>query len=124
MLIEDSTELQRLFSRALKSADFHVESAATGSDAMALLQSVSPDVILLDLNLPDFSGLKIMDYVRQTSRLAHIPIIIVTANRHLYDRWENQAADLVLIKPISPTDLINMVRRFSSSTSSMSMHGS
>lgn len=119
MLVEDSSDLQRLFGRALKHANFEVASAASGGEAMELLQSLCPDVILLDVNLPDFSGLKIMDYVRQTSALAHIPIIIVTANRHLYDHWENQSADLVLIKPISPIDLVNMVRRFDSATSSV-----
>ena len=110
-VIEDDPEIARLYSLVLKEIPFEVETVATGPEALARLSDVVPYLVILDLNLPDVSGVEVLHRIRGDMRLAGIKVIIVSANPHMINQ-SYEEADLVLQKPVSYTQLRDLVRRF------------
>jgi len=112
MLIVDDDEIVRLqLSQAIQELG-EVHTATTGQEGLDLSFEVKPDLIFLDITLPDINGFKIMKTLKSTPSLRHIPIIIVTA----YSFQENhiQAIKLgaiaFLSKPLEPTTIKELVR--------------
>ena len=114
LIVEDDPQLNQIFTLTLR-ADFETTSIADGSQALAYLQTNTPDAILLDLNLPGASGEKILGYIRSEKRLACARIILATADAAKAETCA-EYADLVLLKPISPIQLRDLVLRFSRKT--------
>lgn len=103
-IIEDNARLGDVFSRALEMFHITTELILDGRLALARLNEVEPDLIVLDLHLPYVSGDVILRAIRADKRLAHIPVILATADSRLADYMREQA-EIVLLKPISPKEL-------------------
>ena len=110
MVIEDDEDIAFIFSEALRAAGFEVEIARTGGEAIARLDTATPDVVVLDMFLPEVSGQSILDRIRSDPRLAGSRVIVATADARLAETLHTQA-DLVLVKPISPLQLRDLARR-------------
>ena len=111
LIAEDAPALRSLFAKVLKNAGFDVHIAVNGFDVMAQLDEQLPDVLVIDLGMPGVSGEEVIRHVKkQTSK--QVRIVVVTGN-HLASQSElaNQV-DLMLIKPVSPRDLVSFVKRF------------
>ena len=108
LIVEDHHDAAIIFAEALKGADFEIETIATGDAALERLAEVTPDVVVLDLDLPHVSGLDILQHIRGDARLAKTHVIIVTAHPALSAGLGN-TADRVLIKPISFSQLRDLV---------------
>lgn len=109
-IVEDDPHLNQIFSTTLK-ADFEIHSLADGDQAMAALAQSSPDLVVLDMNLPGASGRDILVYIRsEKKRLAHTRVILATADALQADLLEREA-DLVLLKPVSPVQLRELALR-------------
>src|SRR5262249_14199836 len=76
LLVEDDAHLQNLLGSQLKAQHYEVEIAGEGLEAISLLPDLKPDLLLLDINLPDIDGLEVCRRIRQWSQ---VPIIIITA---------------------------------------------
>lgn len=112
LIAEDAPSLRSLFAKVLKNAGFNVHIAVNGHDVMAQLEQFLPDVLVLDLGMPGVSGEEVIRYVRQQTTTRPIKIVVVTGN-HLAAQSELASqVDLLLIKPVSPRDLVNFVKRF------------
>jgi len=109
LIIEDETELSRVLRSYLEKAGMTVLSAARGDSGLALWEKHSPDLVLLDLNLPGMDGL---DVARQIRRKADTPIIMVTARVDETDRLVGLelGADDYISKPYSPREVVARVR--------------
>jgi DNA-binding response OmpR family regulator len=109
LIIEDETELSRVLRSYLEKAGMTVLSAARGDSGLALWENKSPDLVLLDLNLPGMDGL---DVARQIRRKADTPIIMVTARVDETDRLVGLelGADDYISKPYSPREVVARVR--------------
>jgi DNA-binding response OmpR family regulator len=97
----------------LSKAGHEVVTASSGRDALAMIQVRRPDMLLLDLMLPDIDGFGVCEILRRNARTATIPIVIVSAwatpdARHL--GLELGALDY-LTKPFSPRDLVRRVNQ-------------
>src|SRR5699024_10552388 len=92
-----------------KSSGYQVYTAKSGSEALMMISSYCPDLILLDLGLPDMDGFKIIQSVRSWSS---IPIIVVSARNHEKDKVSalDLGADDYLTKPFGTAELLARVR--------------
>jgi DNA-binding response OmpR family regulator len=109
LLIEDELSIAEPFVHALQRAGFRTTVARTGSEAIAQVASHNPDVILLDLALPDCNG---RDVCRQIRRDSSVPIIMVTASGTVTDRVVGLelGADDYVIKPFATGEVIARIR--------------
>ena len=81
LLVVDDTEANRYaVVRHLRANGFEVREASTGRDALALVEREAPDMIVLDIRLPDVSGLEVARQVRANPRTAAIPILHISAS--------------------------------------------
>jgi CheY-like chemotaxis protein len=110
LIIEDHHESATIFAEALKEAGFETETIFSGDEALARLAVVTPDVVLLDLNLPRVAGTEILHQIRADPRLAKTRVIVATAFPELAEGIQDEA-DLVLFKPVSFSQLRNLAAR-------------
>src|SRR5215475_8550832 len=79
LVVEDDSELVELLSYQLKTAGFAIGTAVDGIEALKKARTVTPDLILLDLMLPELDGFAVCEILRRDAATASIPIIILTA---------------------------------------------
>ncbi len=109
-VIEDDNDLATIFSEAMRAAGFEPEIIQTGEGALIRLGAAEPNVVVLDMHLPDIAGLNILTRIRDDPRLTSTRVIVATADARLAEMLEAQA-DLVLVKPVSFTQLRDLARR-------------
>jgi two-component system, OmpR family, phosphate regulon response regulator PhoB len=112
LIVDDDPDIQRLVSYNLSQAGFQVATAATGRTALETVHKDPPDLIILDVMLPDVDGLEVCRIVRQNDNSRRIPIIMLTARTEEIDRvvgFELGADDYVM-KPFSPRELVLRVK--------------
>jgi DNA-binding response OmpR family regulator len=114
-VIEDDEDLAIIFAGALKAAGLDTRILRSGDMAMAQLAVSTPDVVVLDLHLPNVAGTDILRHIRNDPRLAQARVIVATADPRLADMLQSQA-DLVLIKPISFSQLRDLAARLTGTT--------
>jgi len=112
LIVDDDPDIQRLVSYNLTQAGFEVVTAQTGRIALASVQKQPPDLIILDLMLPDVDGVEVCRTLRQRESSRRIPIVMLTARSEEIDRvigFELGADDYVM-KPFSPRELVLRVK--------------
>jgi len=109
IIIEDEKNICNFIETVLSPQGYQVTSAHTGTDGLKLIESLKPDVVLLDLGLPDMDGLELIQEVRSTSTL---PIIVISART--LERSKVAALDLgaddYLTKPFGTAELLARIR--------------
>ena len=103
LLVEDEPDLNQTVAFNLDSEGYSVESAFNGKEALKLIEEKTPDLILLDLMLPDMSGLEICRILRSSKKTKNTPIMMVTAKGEEIDRIVGfeLGADDYIVKPFS-----------------------
>ena len=112
LIIEDESDIRELLTYNLELEGFDVVGVANGEDAFKALQTGSIQLVVLDLMLPDISGLEICRYIRRDSALSRLPVIMLTAKGEEVDRivgFELGADDYVT-KPFNIREMILRVR--------------
>jgi DNA-binding response OmpR family regulator len=107
LLIEDEPSIQRLICYALQTKGHDVSVAQDGSDGLQVARTKTPDLILLDMVMPEMSGMEVLMTLKADSSLKNIPVLIVTASAQKEEAEraiELGAADY-LIKPFHVQDL-------------------
>jgi len=109
MLVEDEPSISEVVTLYLKRAGFQVQAFADGALALEQLQQNLPDLLVLDLMVPNVDGYEITRWLRDRS---DVPIIILTARRSEADRIAGleMGADDYVVKPFSPQELVIRVR--------------
>ncbi|MBE5967718.1 MAG: response regulator transcription factor [Lachnospiraceae bacterium] len=109
LLVEDEAAISNFISTVLTTNDYNVIQAEKGKDAIALAASRSPDLILLDLGLPDMDGTQVLREIRSWS---NIPIIVVSARGHEREKVEalDLGADDYITKPFGISELLARIR--------------
>jgi len=113
MVVDDSITMRKVTSRVLESHGFEVITARDGVDATEQMQDLTPDLLLLDIEMPRMDGYAVAEYVRADSRLRHIPIIMITsrAGEKHRERGRKAGANAYLSKPYKESDLIEEVNQ-------------
>jgi two-component system cell cycle response regulator DivK len=114
LYIEDNPQNMRLVRKILNSAGYEMLEAQDGHSGIEAALSSTPDLILMDINLPDIDGLEVTARLREYPQFAHTPIIALTANAMHGDRERitSGGCDGYLAKPITRNELLNAVSRF------------
>jgi DNA-binding response OmpR family regulator len=109
LLIEDEQEIRRFLRVSLGGQGYRLVESATGRDGVMQAASQQPDLMILDLGLPDIDG---MEVIRQVREWSHMPIIILSARGQEHQKVEalDAGADDYLTKPFSPRTLLARVR--------------
>ncbi len=109
LLIEDEPHMRRFVTATLRAHDYHVVEAGTARDGLAQAAGRNPDLILLDLGLPDADGLEVTRAIR---RSATTPIIVLSARGREHDKVSalDLGADDYLIKPFGVPELLARMR--------------
>lgn len=112
LIVEDEADLLKLLEFNMAQAGFQTLTAATGASAIEIARRERPDVVLLDLMLPDVQGTEVCRQLRTMPETADVAILMVTAKGEEIDRvvgFELGADDYV-VKPFSPRELVLRVR--------------
>ena len=109
LVIEDESSISNFMTTVLNANQYKVINAKNGSEALMMITSYCPDVILLDLGLPDIDGMNIIKFVRKWSE---IPIIVVSARTHEQDKVDalDSGADDYITKPFATSELLVRIR--------------
>lgn len=112
LVVEDDPDARRLLVACLRRLGLQVSEAATAREAVALLECSTPDLLCLDLRLPDASGFSVCEHVRRTPRLRDVPVLVISALGQPIDRAQAHAAgaDDYLTKPFRAAALADSVR--------------
>lgn len=112
LLVDDNTELLDLLRESLKSAGYSIATATDGVEALKKANSLEPDLIVLDLVLPELDGFAVCETLKKAHNTASIPVILLTGLSSQFARFaglESGAAEFVT-KPVSPKQLISKIQ--------------
>jgi DNA-binding response OmpR family regulator len=111
LVVEDDQDLAELLDFNLKSAGFSTSTASNGIEALRLARSVLPDLILLDLMLPELDGFAVCEILQRDPATARVPIIMLTALSSELARFTGLecGANDYITKPFSPRKLVSRV---------------
>jgi DNA-binding response OmpR family regulator len=112
LIVEDEPDIRDLLAFHLEREGYHVTRSRTGPDALRQVRARPPDLILLDLMLPELGGLDVCRRLRQDPRTASVPIVMLTARGEEVDRilGLELGADDYIVKPFSPKEVVARVR--------------
>jgi len=112
MVVDDSVTMRRVAERLLSRNGYRVVTAKDGLDAIAMLQTETPSTVLLDIEMPRADGFEVAAFIRNNSRLAGVPIIMITSRsgeKHR-ERARVLGVDRYLIKPYQEDQLLAEVK--------------
>ena len=109
LVIEDEKSICDFITKTLNAQNYKTTSAHTGKDGLAILTSALPDLVLLDLGLPDMNGL---DIIQQTRRWSSLPIIVISARTQEREKVAalDAGADDYITKPFGTDELLARIR--------------
>jgi DNA-binding response OmpR family regulator len=113
LIVDDYPDALDVWEMYLSAEGFRVLTAGTGLEALATASAGNPDLIVLDLDLPDLSGFEVACELRARAATRHIPLIAATGYSHvvLQDKAMQSGFDSIIIKPCDPDALVVEIRR-------------
>ena len=113
LFVDDEPDVMRVALFRLKKAGYEVATAVNGQEALDLVQQIIPDLLLIDIRIPIFTGLEVCKKVKSDEKLKHIPVILFTASVQDMDiKVKEVGADGYLLKPFNPEQLLEKVKNF------------
>lgn len=114
LVVEDNDLNRKLFCDVLKAAGFAVEPVGDGREALESARAFAPDLVIMDIQLPNVSGLDLIESLKADAALQAIPVLAVTAYAGKGDeeRIREAGAEGYLAKPVSIGPFLAAVRRF------------
>ncbi len=109
LLVEDHADSREAMALLLRWAGYEVDTAENGRQALAQVIERTPDVLLLDLEMPEMNGVKLVEAIRSYHRLSTIPVIFLTAlgSGELYEEARSLNVSSMLLKSIATFDQIH-----------------
>jgi two-component system cell cycle response regulator DivK len=114
LVVEDNARNMKLFRDVLHASGYRTLEAATGERAVELVFEHRPDLVLMDIQLPDIDGVEALDRVRADERFSSVPVLALTAQAMEGDRERFLAAgfDGYLSKPVNIAEFVATVKRY------------
>lgn len=109
LIVEDEYRISNFMGAVLSSHNYDIVTASTGREAMSMISSHCPDLVILDLGLPDMDG---MDVIRSIREWTTLPVIVVSARMHERDKVAalDAGADDYITKPFGTSELLARIR--------------
>jgi CheY-like chemotaxis protein len=111
LAIDDENDVLLIIKTALSSQGYNVLTASNGYDGLALAEDNCPDLILLDLRMPEMDGMEVLEKLRDNEKTQHIPIIILTGvseKKQIRDAID-KGITYYIVKPFECQDLISKI---------------
>ncbi len=114
LVVEDNELNMKLFHDLLEAHGYNILQTKDGMDALRIAREHKPDLILMDIQLPEVSGLEVTKWIKEDENLKSIPVIAVTAFAMKGDeeKIRNGGCEAYIAKPISVTNFLETVRKF------------
>ncbi|GMQ98853.1 MAG: response regulator [Acidimicrobiia bacterium] len=111
LVVDDSHVIRRLVEVCLGQLELDVRAVGSGAEACDVMAKAPPDVLILDVGLPDISGWEVLDFARSERALDGLTVIMLTGRTDAadLDRAEASGADRYLVKPFRPAELRRVV---------------
>ena len=111
LIVEDESDTAEMYTQMLQKNGYGVVRVSGGVAAMKHLLQIKPDLILLDLMMPDVSGLEVLRFLRREPQLENLPVVVVSAKSLPEDinKGMEAGASLYLTKPISYRELVQSI---------------
>src|SRR6266508_2136489 len=108
LLIDDEQFYYKLIRKTLTEAEYNLEYAKSGSEGLAKIPSFEPDMLIVDLKLPEMDGFEILERLRRDPKYSYMPVIVITAKDELSEKLRafELGADDYLVKPFQPEELV------------------
>jgi DNA-binding response OmpR family regulator len=112
MLADGSHTIQKVVELVLVPEGFDVVSYGNGEDALGALDSITPDIILADIEMPELDGYQLCEKVRSNPRTSHIPVILLAGAFEPFDEdhLKSVGADDFILKPFEPHELVTKIK--------------
>jgi len=109
MVVDDNPDIITIVRTILEGKGFKVLSASSGAECLATLKTQKPDLIVLDIMMPDMDGLEVLTRLKATSEFSNVPVVLLTAKVQYEDVLGGYklGADYYITKPFTSTQLIN-----------------
>lgn len=110
LIVEDDQNLGNVFTEALRRAGYETTTVMDGQSALAHMADNTPNMVVLDLHLPDVPGERVLRWMREQGRFDPTWVIVASADARLADELRDRA-DLVLVKPVGFNQLRELAQR-------------
>ena len=110
LIVDDDAELRRIYRQTLERSGYHVREAQDGVEAMEMLNTDIPALIILDMMMPRMSGSTVLKLLSENEKFANVRLVLITAYPHFRDTALNFNVDQFLAKPVRPSDVVNAVK--------------
>lgn len=113
LVVDDESHIRRLIEFTLKKGRYHLVMAANGREALELAVSERPDLIILDVLMPEMDGIEALQHLKANASTAAIPVILLTGigQSNTREKAEQEGTAVYLTKPFSPNKLLREVER-------------
>src|SRR5215212_12129048 len=108
LLIDDEQFYFKMLQKSLKEAEYQLEYAKSGSEGLAKIPAFEPEMLIVDLKLPELDGFEILKRLRRDPKFSYIPVIVITSQDELSEKLKafELGADDYLVKPFQPEELV------------------
>ncbi|MFQ5808737.1 MAG: response regulator [Armatimonadota bacterium] len=113
LVIDDDIDVLRTTSRTLEDAGYEVQRAQSGREGLKHIWHAPPDLVVLDVVMPELNGWDVLQAIRGDDATAKLPVVMLTVldeDQHVAQGWQ-LGADFYLTKPFSPAHLLDVVKR-------------
>ena len=109
LLVDDEESIHLLYREELEDKDFEVHSAMSGEDALKILPTLQPNLVILDINMPGMNGIDVLRKIKEMD--ATMPVILSSAYQEYKQDLSSWASDDFVVKSADMTELIEAVSR-------------
>ena len=109
LIVDDEPQIGKIFGLKLKLAGYDVSTLTSGAEAINLISKQNFDILLLDILMPDVTGLDVLEKVREFSQ---VPVIVFTARPDIFEIAKSIGANDYIAKPLNPDHLVEKIKNF------------
>jgi two-component system alkaline phosphatase synthesis response regulator PhoP/two-component system response regulator VicR len=112
LVVDDEERIVKLLQVNLQKAGYDVVSASNGNEALNIIKKEKPDLIILDIMMPEMDGIEALRKLKQDKKTKKIPVVMLTCkseDKDIFCGWK-EGADAYLTKPFEPAEVIIMVK--------------
>src|SRR6266498_3878634 len=108
LLIDDEQFYFKVLRKSLKEAEYQLEYARSGNEGLGKIPSFEPEMLIVDLKLPEMDGFQILERLRRDPKFSYIPVIVITSRDELSEKLKafDLGADDYVVKPFQPEELV------------------
>lgn len=113
LIVDDSSTLREMIAGLLINAGMNVVEAKDGVEAKEMIESNPPDLVVLDIVMPNMNGYELCRWIKNTPNTQTIPVVICSSKSEEFDRYwgMKQGADAYIAKPFRPNDMVDTVKQ-------------